>query len=192
MSWRKDPPPLPTWRDFARRAWDAMFNIEKMAETIEKAETAAALERIEGHLVVLSEHAESATLARRRGSVLRSRAIAEADRTCFVRVIQESSGFDEKLRVEPLPPGGEGICEVRTSPHPFPNDKGQTLTIFSLCGPPTCHIVEIRLDRPLGGPLGVFRGNARVVELDIQGLWQGVDPAIVTISIYQRSPTGES
>ena len=186
MSWRKDPPPLPTWRDFARRAWDAMFNIEKMAETIEKAETAAALERIEGHLVVLSEHAESATLARRRGSVLRTRAIAEMDQACCIRVIQESSGFDERLPVQPLLPGGEGFCDVITKA--IPNEQGQTLTVFSLQGPPTARITEIRFV----GSVNAFRGDARVVELDLRNTWQGDGPAIAAVSVYQHNPRGDA
>lgn len=192
MSWR-DPPPLPTWRDFLRRAWDAMFNIEKMAEAIEKSETATVLERIEGHLVVLSEHAESATLARRQGlvakrrdSLERSRALAEADQACCLRVIQESSGFDERLPVQALPPGGEGCHDVITQA--IPNDQGQTATIFSLLGPPTAHITEIRFS----AGVAAFRGNARVVELDLRNSRQGEGPAFAAVSIYQRSPTGES
>ena len=185
MSWR-DPPPLPTWRDFLRRAWDAMFNIEKMAEAIEKSETAAMLERIEGHLVVLSEHAESATLARRHSlTALRSRALAEADCACCVRVLQESSGFDEQIQVKRLPPGGEGFSEVDS--RPIPNEQGQTLTIFSLHGPPTAHITQISVD----DAAVVFRGNARIVELDLRHSWQGEGPAVATISVYQRSPRGD-
>lgn len=184
-SWR-EPLPLPSWKDFLRGAWNAMFNIEKVAEAIERIETSKVVERIEGHLIVLSEHAESATLARRRRNavdfdrdfrVAQLRTIGTSAVRAVVRVVEERTGFEETLDAIVLP---DGSCTPSTAQRVDPTgDQCAEVFVALLDAPPSVHIAQVCVGRFVA-----FRGECRNVRLSPVTIGE---PSFISVSIVHRS-----
>lgn len=163
-----------------------MFNVEKVAEAIERAETSKVLERIEGHLIVLSEHAESATLARRRRDGLdfdrvfrraQLRTIGTSAVRAVVRVIEERSGFEETLDAMVLP---DGSCTPSTAQTVDPSgDQCAEVFVALLDAPPSVHIAQVCVGRFVA-----FRGECRNVRLSPLTI---AEPSFISVSVVHRS-----